>query len=71
MQDKESVREKMRERTKERSVPSRMHAVDIFEATEKIRGVVDRVFRACRGAVGAQKKMLCRRAPPLYFRLII
>lgn len=33
-----------------------MYAVDIFEAMEKIRGVVDRVFRACRGAVGAQKK---------------
>lgn len=35
-----------------------MYAVDIFEATEKIRGVVDRVFRACRGAVGAQKNAL-------------
>lgn len=32
-------------------------------------GVVDRVFRV-RGAVEAQKKMLCRRASPLYFRLI-
>lgn len=29
--------------------------MDILEATEKIRSVVDRVFRA-RGAVGAQKK---------------
>lgn len=42
--------------------------MDNFEATERIRNVVDRVFRA-RGAVGAQKK-LCRRAQPLYFRLI-
>jgi len=46
----------------------RKGAMDNFKATERIRSVVDRVFRV-RGAVGAQKK-LCRRAQPLYFRLI-
>lgn len=61
------VREKLGRRKTRRE--KEKCTMDFFEATKKIRGVVDRVFRA-RGAVGAQK-MLCRRASPLYFRLII
>lgn len=42
-------------------------AMDICEATEKIRSVVDRVFRARGARRSPKKKKLCRRAQPLYF----